>query len=223
MASRFTGDEDFSKALNDPLYSELREALYSIKESNRSPEGLKELKSDFTNLLEEHVTATKLDDLMVTDQKVHSNNHDASEYPLENVKVTDTEALCEIEEVETEDNQSFEDQVLIKKSTEGSHVSGKRNILISLEVEQALGTLQKAISLVREHGLNAQMQSSSGFTYEKPPKKSNAARDSKSIEEEEDGVSSNVEIHVEVTKKEVMDRRSSHESLRNSFGIHSSR
>ncbi|KAF3442773.1 hypothetical protein FNV43_RR16690 [Rhamnella rubrinervis] len=221
VASRFTGDEDFSKALSDPLYSQLREALYSSKESNRSPEGVKELKSDFPNLLEEHVTTTKLDDLMVTDQKVHSDNHDASESPLENAKVTDTGAFCEIEEVETEDSQSFQDQVLIKKTTGGSHVSGKRNILVSSEVEQALGTLQKAISVVRNYGLNAQMQSSSGFTYEEPTKKSNAARDSKSIEEE-DGVSSNVEVHVEVCKKEVIERRSSHESLRNSFGIHSS-
>lgn len=221
MASRFTDDEDFSKALNGPLYTQIREAFYSINKSNRSSEGLRDPKSDLTNLPEEHLTKSKLDDSMITDHKAHSDNH-TNEPPLENVNVTDRGALCEIEEVETEDSQSYEDQAMIKTTPVGSHVRGKRNVFIRSEVEQALGTLEKAISIVREYGLNAQMQSSSAFTYKGSPKRSNSVVDSKSTEEE-DGVCSNVKVHVEALKTEVTERRPSSESLRNSFGVHSSR
>lgn len=215
MASRFASNEDFIEALKDPLYSQIREALYSINESNRFQERLEELNIDFTNLPEEHLTTSKLDDFNVMDQKVHSDNH-ASESPQEIMQVSGAGALCEIEEVGTEDSKSIEDQVLIKKTTERSHVSGRRNIAISSEVKKALETLEKAISMVREYGLNEHARISFGFTHEEPPKKSNAGMD-KSLEE--DGVCSNIEL----SKKEAVARTSSHESVRNSFGIHSFR
>nr|XP_015870730.2 uncharacterized protein LOC107407909 isoform X1 [Ziziphus jujuba var. spinosa]XP_024925672.2 uncharacterized protein LOC107407909 isoform X1 [Ziziphus jujuba var. spinosa]XP_048321616.1 uncharacterized protein LOC107407909 isoform X1 [Ziziphus jujuba var. spinosa] len=215
VASSFTSDEDFIKALKDPLYSHMRDALYSMNKSNRSQKGLEDLNIEITSVPEKHLSTSKLDDFKVMDQKVHSDNH-ASESPQETMQVSGGGALCEIEEVETEDSQRIEDQVLIKKTTEGSHVSDTRNIAISSEVEKALETLEKAISIVREYGLNEQARVSFGFTCEKPPNKSNAGMGSKSLEE--DGVCSNVEL----PKKEATER-TSHESVRNSFGIQRSR
>uniref|UniRef100_A0A2N9FPL5 START domain-containing protein n=1 Tax=Fagus sylvatica TaxID=28930 RepID=A0A2N9FPL5_FAGSY len=89
------------------------------------------------------------------------------------------------------------------------------------EVEQALGTLEKVISMVREYGFNAQTRFSSGVTSEEPPiMEKGLLKDSNSSEDER--VCSNGEVIVEVSKKEIIER-TSQEQPRNSSSNHSFR
>lgn len=247
VSSTFTSDEDFSKALRDSLYTRIHEALYSTnqsigvleeKELNSESSHLpieyetintldelekehkrdleeKELNSDLSNLSEEQKAANYSDDLEVTDQKINCDYH-AVESPLKDVRVAGTTAICEIEELKSEESKHFKEQILIEKVMKRSPVGGKRNI--SSEVEQALGTLEKVISMVREYGFNTRMQSSNEFGVERTPKVKIAVKDSKSLE---DVVCSRLEAHVEVEKE--VEQTSSQESDKNSSSIENAR
>jgi hypothetical protein len=221
----FKSDEDFSKALGDPLYTKIREALYSTNVSKRSVEG-KELKSDACILPEEHLIGSTQDDMRDTNPEVNITYH-VSESEPKNARVTDSKAFGEIEEEESEESRHFDedskdiDQISTKEFIESSNVNGNRKILIRPEVEQALGTLEKVISMVREYGFNAQTRFSSGVTSEEPPiMEKGLLKDSNSSEDER--VCSNGEVIVEVSKKEIIER-TSQEQPRNSSSNHSFR
>ncbi|XP_009348689.2 uncharacterized protein LOC103940317 [Pyrus x bretschneideri] len=175
VSSKINYNEDYSKVLSGPLYSWIREALYSHNESNGALEENK-LHSDTFSLSEEHLAKDKADESLVgVDQKV--NNDDpaieaapddaqvnlAIEAASEVAQVIGGSSFGEIEEVESEKSRQFEVQTP-NRVAERDHVNGKRNVLISSEVEQALRTLEKVIYKVRQNGSNAHIQSSSGFT-----------------------------------------------------------
>lgn len=245
----FKTDEDFSKALRDSLYTRIHEALYSAKQSigileekeckndsinlliehetannlddlekehKRNPEE-KKLKSDSTNLVEEHEVTNNSDELETTVQKVNCNYH-AIESLLKDTRVAGRMALCEIEEIQSEESKHFEDKILVEKVAERSLVCGKRNI--SSEVERALGTLEKVISMVREYGFNTKIESFIGIGCERTPDEDNAVKDSKSLED--DRVCSDHEARVKV-EKEVSGKTSSKESVKNHSSVDNSR
>lgn len=218
MSSTFKCDEDFSNAMGDPLYTKIREAVYSTNVSKGIVE-VEKLSTDACTLPEEHPIETKQDDLRDTNQEVHSD-YRVNESEPENARAKNRKAFGEIEEEVSEETRHFEedsediDHISTKEFRERCHVNGKRNILIRPEVEQALGTLEKVISVFQEYGFNAQTGCSSGFTGEEPPniekglvKNSNSSKD--------DRVCSNGEVSLEVSKKESTER-TSQERPRNS-------
>ncbi|KAK9906061.1 hypothetical protein M0R45_000071 [Rubus argutus] len=117
-----------------------------------------------------------------------------------------------IEEVESKQKKQLDDQPS-NRIAERFHLYGKRNMFISSEVEQAIGTLEKVILRVRQNRLNAEMQSSC-FTNEVLPKR-NDGRNPTSLEVE---VHSSGEHFSEVPKKEDTGRTLT-TPLRNSTAI----
>ncbi|KAF5473964.1 hypothetical protein F2P56_005910 [Juglans regia] len=216
VSSMSKTDKDFIDALGDPLYTKIREALYSPNISERTVEGEK-IKTDACIFPEEHLIANKQDELVDIRQEVHCDYH-ASESEPKNAVVTDRKAFGEIEEEESEENKHFEedgkdtDHISTKESNEGCNVNGKRNISIRSEVEQALGTLEKVISVIREYGFNAQTGFSSGLTSKEPPYMEVLTKDS----------NFNDEVILEVLEKEIIDGTSL-ERPRNSSSNHSFR
>ncbi|CAG7878932.1 unnamed protein product [Brassica rapa] len=105
-------DEDFSRALADPLYINIRQAMYS---TNKATEEEQELETE----------------------NKHENDEDET--------VHCRRAILETEE-EKEEEEYFEESV----SSEERNVNGniRRQLSISTEVEQALGTLDRAINMV---------------------------------------------------------------------------
>ncbi|TQD88074.1 hypothetical protein C1H46_026371 [Malus baccata] len=181
VSSKLNCNEDYSKVLSGPLYSRIRVALYSHNESNGALEENK-LHNDAFSLLEEHLAKDKTDESLVgVDQKVDNDDpaieaapddaqvNLASEAASEVAQVIGGSSFGEIEEVESEESRQFEVQTP-NRVAERDRVNGKRNVMISSEVEQALKTLEKVIYKVRQNGSNAQIQSSSGFTNGIPPK-----------------------------------------------------
>ncbi|XP_062112381.1 uncharacterized protein LOC133823561 [Humulus lupulus] len=223
VASMFTGDDEFNKALKDSLYTRIQETLGSTNKLNRSLKEEntvevvvveEELKSEEADLSEEQTTSN-LDYSKVIDQNSNCN-HQTVELP---VQVTDSTASCEIVELKSEESKHFDNEIIVEQITERSPVYRKGNIIISSDVEQALGTLEKVISMVREYGFNT--KTPSWFTSERSPKENDPDEDSK-FEGEDAGVCSNVEVTVEFGK-EASERTSSEESVGNVPAIQNSR
>lgn len=210
-------DKDFIDALGDPLYTKIREALYSANISERAVEGEK-VKIDARIFPEEHRIKNKQVELVAIRQGVHCDYH-VSESEPKNAIVTDRKAFGEIEEEEeSEESKSFEedckdaDHISTKEFSEGCNVNGKRNTSIRSEVEQALGTLEKVISVLREYEFNAQTGFSSGLTSKEPPNMEGLTKYS----------NVNDEVILEVLEKEIIDG-TSHEQPMNGSSNHSFR
>ncbi|KAF8096481.1 hypothetical protein N665_0307s0012 [Sinapis alba] len=126
VASVAKFDEDYSKALADPLYTEIRQALYSTDKVVVEKEPKLEVNGDSMQKKDEH-----------------ENEKDASE----NEHVHCRRAVPEIEE----DDDDFEESVSSQeRNVNGkTHVDKRRQFCISPEVRQALGTLDRVIYMVR--------------------------------------------------------------------------
>ncbi|KAF8396349.1 hypothetical protein HHK36_017966 [Tetracentron sinense] len=197
VASVAKGDEDFGKALEDPLYTRIREGINPSNKLNKAlePEDLKSEKSACI-LPEEH----PVDSLQA--------------------QVIDQKSVCEIEEEEidqdTEDDSENIDHSPTNQVAVQHHVSKENKVFISPEVENALGILEKAISIVRMGGSSAQTWCRSGSTNQDFLNLENVADTTN-----EDGVCSGGGVCVEAPKMDSMDR-SLDESM-NGSGIQNSR
>ncbi|KAG2683136.1 hypothetical protein I3760_10G019100 [Carya illinoinensis] len=224
VVSSMSSDKDFVMALGDPLYGKIRDVLYPIDVPKRAVKGA-EIKADTCLLPKEHLIVSKQDDLMDTSQEVHNNYH-ANESEPESERVTGGKAFGEIEEEENEENSHFEedskdiDHISTKEFGERYNVNDTKNILIRPEVEQALGTLEKIILVVREYGFNAQRGISSGFNGKEPPNReegltthSNSSNPKSVIDDE---------VSLEVPKTEIVNQ-TSQDQPRNSVSNHSFR
>ncbi|KAK8685659.1 hypothetical protein V6N13_041658 [Hibiscus sabdariffa] len=169
VASVTNSDEDYSKALGEPLFCLIREALYS---NNKS--GIQENMDDV--------------ELMVR----------ARESPPNKAQDQKRKAFGEIEEEESEESTCLEEGIRTANQpatnifADSNGVNAKQNIPIRPEVEEALGTLEKAISLVRRYGFNAKSISSSFSDEETPNSEEGAVKDPTYAAE--DNVSLEVEI-----------------------------
>ncbi|CAI9783360.1 unnamed protein product [Fraxinus pennsylvanica] len=170
VASVSKGDEDFREILKDPLYTRIREALYSENICIGAPE---QGPKNETSIMSEEQTEAREDAHM--GGNIHSNEI-IVDPKSEDVVVRDKKGLCEIEEIEGAD--IGETELLdenIKKSNNHLRnefrpkflVDKKNKVVISPEVEQALGTLEKVISIFREYRSNPETGSRPGISCEK--------------------------------------------------------
>lgn len=222
VASVARGDENFSKALRDPLYARIREALYSDKKQKGALE-LENVKNGACIFPEERVEPMLAGNGNM-DLEVIGDGHAIETLPKD-VVVVDHQACTEIEEIVEEDIKQSrhleEDGEEICNPTtseieEKCYVNNYKKVGINPQVKQALETLEKAISIFREHGIDPQTRSFLGFTREECfDLGKGAVRNSKSLEDGQicsNGV---------VSKNETVERTSI--EPRNSSGSHCNR
>lgn len=272
-------NEDYHKALEEPLYVRIREALHSTEESEE-PMKAEELKNGACILPEEHFIEAVKFGPNKTEQMVCNVTHDGDSLE-NNAQVTDINVVSEIEEEESGEttqvdkddkgiHQSLTDDVpklcntgslqndtqvtdinvvgefeeeeiegsicsdendmdmyqhLNDEVPEKSHGNIRKKISFSPGVEQALETLETAISMVREYGFNSQSKSFFDLTIEKTTKvEMGVVKESTSSENR---VHPEVEVckkqitDVELSKKEIMENNL--QESRKSTGIQDSR
>ncbi|XP_016487414.2 uncharacterized protein LOC107807522 isoform X1 [Nicotiana tabacum] len=195
VASVAKGDKDFSKALMDPMYARIREALYSdnLPNSDEASE-LLDLKKDAVPLDENRPEAN-----------VHRDNCI--------LKARDKNIHGEIEEIEDETCGKIEHQNEDERKVHDSpvnklvqKVTKNKNVGISPEVKQALGTLEKAISVIREYRHNLDIKTVLNATVKSEEAEADSLKDSKSSDSDKD--CRNIGECGEVTKQEFREETS---------------
>ncbi|KAF7804215.1 START-2 domain protein [Senna tora] len=149
--------KEFSKALgDDPLYARIREALYDTVEAENTMDDEQELKQSVTIL---EAKTVSLEDTI--------NQYADKSMPTNAIGSDNTKPISEIEELdgeeeeeetvhmeeEEEDAMEVNDIPMEQVKTRSLLKDKKRNVNISSEVEEALDTLEKAISMVRKYRL----------------------------------------------------------------------
>ncbi|XP_010557988.1 PREDICTED: uncharacterized protein LOC104826799 isoform X2 [Tarenaya hassleriana] len=153
-------DEDYSKALADPLYTRIRQALYSVETCEENEPGSRE----FVDPRDEIVRQTEGDEqngkFLTKSEPDEERRNEMQDLPFSDVHGRENEPVhrrrgfSEIEEEECE--ESFD----LKDGSE-AQINGKRRFCVSPEVKQALGTLERAITMVRKYRTDTQGQSTS--------------------------------------------------------------
>lgn len=162
--------EEFSKALGDPLYARIREALYSTS-SGELPQVARIHPAE--DLVESKKGEVKVANNVVpsaTNATVLENSETFGE-----IVDLGKEEIVESVENDVKANDIPNDKV------GGVAQNGKRGVYIRSEVEQALETLDKAISMVREYRLRSPIVTSSFANEESPCMKKYGRVDSFSI------------------------------------------
>ncbi|CAN8298404.1 unnamed protein product [Cochlearia groenlandica] len=119
-------DEDYNRALADPLYTKIRQGIYSTdKETEKEP---------------------KLKTNEVNGDSLPKNKHEDDEVVSENEPLHHIRTIPEIEEEEDFSESVSSEEVNVNGKTHGDI---RRQFCISPQVEQALGTLDKVIYMVR--------------------------------------------------------------------------
>ncbi|KAJ4972385.1 hypothetical protein NE237_005484 [Protea cynaroides] len=172
VTSAANGDEDFSKALEDPLYVHVREGLNPSNKFQKTldPEALKS--ESFTFVVpEEHGNRTPQAKESVNCQVSFSNNLATDD--LRTNSLVPCHTCCgEIEEEVVEQDKPLDrssqgiDQSATNNFAEQCHVNNRKKVYISPEVEKALGILNEAISIVREGGFRHQIFSPGSINQE---------------------------------------------------------
>ncbi|GMJ14761.1 hypothetical protein HRI_005145300 [Hibiscus trionum] len=225
VASVTNSDEDYSKALGEPLFCLVREALYSRNKSGNILEA-QELKSEPNILPNENVIEGIQDNTDDAEPMVHANDP-AGESPPKKAQDKKRKAFGEIEEEESEENTCLEEgitaanQPSTNKFADSNGVIAKQKIPIRPEVEEALGTLEKAISLVRRYGFNSQRRSSRFCDEETPNYGEGAVKDSTYAAE--DNVSLEVEIGHDAGSKKLENLEIALDDSKNSNDINDTR
>ncbi|KAK7392720.1 hypothetical protein VNO78_21166 [Psophocarpus tetragonolobus] len=192
---------EFSKALGDPLYVRIREALYNTS-------GSKAMNGGELLLVASVLPAEDLD------ESKHGEEKDASEEDMSNQYANNvtqmamnTEVLessrtfgeiveVDCEEIVQSDEDDEEVKDIPKMEVDPIVQRGKRSVYIRSEVEQAIETLDKAISVVREQRLHSRAASYSFAKEESAFMKNDDRVDSYSSKLIQP--SSNSEVSVEV-------------------------
>ncbi|KAL9373889.1 hypothetical protein Peur_033509 [Populus x canadensis] len=110
VASVSNYDEDYSKALKDPMYARIREALYSTENADVVVEG-KVYNSDASIPRKEHSTEDVEGNLGDVELNIHGDN-DAIKDFSENAEVVVNKSLSEIEEENNEESRGLKDENL---------------------------------------------------------------------------------------------------------------
>ncbi|KAK1434996.1 hypothetical protein QVD17_00751 [Tagetes erecta] len=155
VASVSQGDADFSKVLEEPFYGLIREALYSENNLQIEDSKVKESKIDDAVLEENEI---KIADGFPDQEMVKIGQYEEQCTSKEEVK--DHRSVSEIEEIEETDSSHEDDS---DYNSDGLIVVGEKKIVISPEVSQALGTLEKVISIFRDIAFNPRSLSFSRF------------------------------------------------------------
>ncbi|XP_076952953.1 uncharacterized protein LOC143626903 [Bidens hawaiensis] len=174
VASVAKGDADFSSVLKEPFYGHIREALYT--ENKLSNRLLEEKEIDIVDgVLEQkeikivdgvlEQKEIKNDDVVLEQETVKVGQPD--EHCTTKKEEYDPRPVSEIEEVEetgrSHENNDDDENSNNNNIRNGLFVDGKKEIIISSEVNQALGTLETVISVFREIGFSPRSLSVSRF------------------------------------------------------------
>ncbi|KAI3832511.1 hypothetical protein MKW98_002057 [Papaver atlanticum] len=169
VASVAKGDEDFGKALKDPLYVRIREGLNHerrLKMDSESDIVMVEKSAD--KLHEEPGTETLPADTTSTG-KTSLGDHLIIRSKQADMSGSGQTSQYEIEEEEIEQRTKFEEDGngIIPIDQSASHltvaqISKEKKVFISPEVEHALDILNNVISMVRGSGINIQTWSGLG-------------------------------------------------------------
>lgn len=175
MASVMSSDkEEFSKALGDPLYARIREALYSTTTSASEVANSGELQQVAKIHPAEYLVESKPGgekDASEEDKISQCANNDMSP-TMDATELENSKAFGEIVELDKEDIiQSVEDDEkvsVIPNKEVGTIAQKGKSIFIRSDVKQAIETLDKAISMIREYRLHSEMASTSFANEESP-------------------------------------------------------
>ncbi|KAL8152384.1 hypothetical protein V2J09_010144 [Rumex salicifolius] len=177
LTTKSKDDENITKALNDPLYIRIRKALYPDAELKRIASLMID-EGDTVAIPQEQANLIELDD-----KEVSENEHgsDSSESLPEYIASSDWKPSNEIEEEVQEIKNTEEYQQTTENGGININYSPKedyttdanfdhKNVRLSPQVQKALGTLDKAISMVREARTKSQTVSPARFSTEGSPK-----------------------------------------------------
>lgn len=169
-------EDEFSKALGEPLYARIREALYSNSGSKVMNGELREV----ARILPAEEFVEKKQSRQKDASKEDKSNEYTNTVMLMEKNATiaeNSKAFGEIVEVGMEETiQTMEDHEKVNGIP--SVHKGKRSVFIRTEVQEALETLDKAIKMVREYRLHSQMTSFSFANEESPCMKTDGIVDS---------------------------------------------
>ncbi|KAJ6914513.1 hypothetical protein NC651_016704 [Populus alba x Populus x berolinensis] len=110
VASVSNHDEDYSKALEAPMYARIREALYSTENANEAMEW-KEPEADACLLQQEHSAEDIKEKLGDVEPNILGDN-DASEASPENAQVVVNKSFGEIKEENSQESRHLKDESL---------------------------------------------------------------------------------------------------------------
>ncbi|KAJ6994323.1 hypothetical protein NC653_017218 [Populus alba x Populus x berolinensis] len=110
VASVSNHDEDYSKALEAPMYARIREALYSTENANEAMEW-KEPEADACLLQQEHSAEDIKENLGDVELNILGDN-DASEASPENAQVVVNKSFGEIKEENSQESRHLKDESL---------------------------------------------------------------------------------------------------------------
>ncbi|GAB4857177.1 hypothetical protein Ancab_015085 [Ancistrocladus abbreviatus] len=230
VASISNGDKNFSKALNDPLYKRIREAIYLEEKPKRSLEtGIAVV--DTCNIPEKNDDILQ-EEFQNDDQLVHSGTSPKHEQGLH----WTFSPKNEIEEEDVQEHKNLKEDTQWKIAEQSSsrdslgisHVNNKK-VQLSPAVEVALGTLEKAISVVRQAKLNGEARAEPDFISKGSERVEGDKHQSSAIEDHEPKLSaiedlencSGSRVLSESSKQNIIERVSDNGG--NSFNLHSSR
>ncbi|KAL6336182.1 hypothetical protein AAG906_011064 [Vitis piasezkii] len=239
VSSASEGNEDFHEALGGPLYTRIREALCSNAKPTEAL-GLEELKiDDACTHAEEYLVETVQADVKDINQRILRDDP-AAESPSESSPVAEGKTFCEIQEEETEegghlkgDNKGVDPPPIspgVMKDCNGIDLAPKdqmaekcpvndKGVCVSPKVEEALGTLEEIISVIRGFGHDTQSNFLSIFANEGSNLEKDALK--RTISSADGRVHSNGEVCVKPSENGTVERTSV--EPRNSPGTQNSR
>ncbi|XP_022151408.1 uncharacterized protein LOC111019346 isoform X2 [Momordica charantia] len=223
VASMFKSDEDFIKALKDPLYTHINEALYRRNQQDKVLVLEEKQLGDRIDQTAVHHSQEQWQENSIEDQKVHGIDADEPA-----VEINVTKAFGEIEEEESKESRHDDEEEdqdkddILGESIAGKYdFKGQRISIISPEVEKALQTLDEVINMMRKCRFNTEAKAGSCLSNEKFPDLEKDA--AKSLSTSRDGnVSLKAELSASLLKEIAETERASDEPPRTS-STHSSR
>ncbi|XP_023641701.1 uncharacterized protein LOC17893254 isoform X1 [Capsella rubella] len=196
--------DDYTRVLADPLYTQIHEALYSTAKTNEICQ-VNDVFSEQGRGCEEKELKLEANDLYMA--KENETRH------RENESVSCKRYVPEIEEEDcvngkeeyksvpsSSSSSSVEDENITRKT---QNKNGKTRFCISPEVKQALGTLERVISMVRKTKTDNNKASTSSEEEEEEETSSSPLQNSGSIH-----LVSNSKVCIQDPKTELLDEAS---------------
>uniref|UniRef100_A0A9I9CWQ3 Uncharacterized protein n=1 Tax=Cucumis melo TaxID=3656 RepID=A0A9I9CWQ3_CUCME len=221
VVASFKSDEDFMKALKDPLYTRINEALYQRNRKEKVFEE-KEVGYQIDQAGMHYFQEEQLEEQEENSMEDQTVNviYDANEPTKTAIEINETKSFGEIEEEESkesrddkEEEEEEEEEEEDKNDTldisiaEKSNFKGKKVSIISPEVEKALQTLDEVINMMRKCRLNTEAKAASCLIDEKPPDMEKDTEKNLSISKDTN-VYPEVKLFANLSKKETTERGS---------------
>jgi hypothetical protein len=138
--------DDYKTVLADPLYTHIREALYSSDKTDEICQ-VNELHSQQGRDCEEKEPKLEADDDMEKENETRDCENESVPCKRDVPEIEEEECVDDLKE---ENKSSPSSSSSSSSSSEDEDKNGKTRFCISPEVKQALGTLERVISMVRK-------------------------------------------------------------------------